>query len=538
MINKLLENWKSGLTIALVSLPIAISLAIASHATPTAGIITAIWAGGIAALFGGSNYNIIGPTGALSGILATYALTYGSDKLSMIAILAGLFILIAYFCQFEKYLILIPGSAIQGFTLGIAGIIMLGQLNNALGIYELKKHKQLISNVKVTLLNLDQTDLYTFGIFILFLCLLFVSTKIIRSIPAIILLSPVGIVCGYAASNGFLPFSLATLGSKYGSIQATLFEAPFIGFHHSMLFPAGAVALIAMLETLISAKIADGITKTKHHKKNELLGLAFANIGSGVCGGFPATAALARTALNIKAGATHKISAFISSCFITLFSIGCLSYFNLMPLAVIAAMLTFISIRMIEREHLYRLYHVDKRHFIIALAVAGTTILEDPIIGILLGTTLALILFIEKISRGQCELLTIEQDCPLQSNGIIEPKQLQFTKEILVYSIKGQLVYINAQAHIARFENDLTPIKTVILYLHGLYFIDPDGVDAFEEICELIEKKEINLFVCDANDAIYKILKESKIFCKLEKNHKVFKELSEALQELKQKNNS
>ena len=332
MINRFLKNWKSGLTIALVSIPIAISLSVASHATPTAGIITAIWAGFIAAFFGGSHYNIIGPTCALSGILATYAMTHGSDKLSMIAILAGFFILIAYAFKFEKYLLLIPGSAIQGFTLGVAAIIILGQLNFALGIYGLTKHKQLISNVKLTLLNLDKTSLETFAIFLIFLFLLFLSTKLFPRIPAIILFSPIGITCGYATTNGILPFSLATLNSKFGSIEPALWLMPNICFHHSMLFPAGAIALIAMLETLISAKIADGITKTKHHKKKELLGLALANIGSGLMGGIPATAALARTALNIKSGATHSLSAMLSSFCIVLFSTFTLSYFNYRPI--------------------------------------------------------------------------------------------------------------------------------------------------------------------------------------------------------------
>ena len=128
---RLAANWQSGITVSLVSIPLSVSLAVASQATPVMGIITAIWAGLMAAIFGGSNYNIVGPTGALSGLLAAYALTQGVSMLPMLAIVAGLFVLIAYAARLERFLVFVPASAIQGFTLGVAFIIGLNQLNFA-----------------------------------------------------------------------------------------------------------------------------------------------------------------------------------------------------------------------------------------------------------------------------------------------------------------------------------------------------------------------------------------------------------------------
>ena len=147
IIEKIKYNWKSGLTVSLVSMPLSISLAVASGSTPAIGIITAIWAGLVASIFGGSNFNIIGPTGALSGLIATYVILHGSNSLAILTITTGIFVLIAYALKLEKYLIFIPSSVIHGFTLGVALIIGFNQFNAALGLYGLPKHSSFFQNL-------------------------------------------------------------------------------------------------------------------------------------------------------------------------------------------------------------------------------------------------------------------------------------------------------------------------------------------------------------------------------------------------------
>ncbi len=141
------NNWKSGLTVSLVAMPLSISLAVASGSTPLIGIITAVWAGFIASIFGGSNYNVVGPTGALSGLIAAYAATHGTDGLPTLTVITGLMILAAYLLRLERYLIFIPSSVINGFTLGVALIIAFGQFNAAFGLYGLTKHESFFANV-------------------------------------------------------------------------------------------------------------------------------------------------------------------------------------------------------------------------------------------------------------------------------------------------------------------------------------------------------------------------------------------------------
>lgn len=540
ILKKLKENWKSGLSVSLVSIPLAISLAVASHTTPVAGVITAIWAGFMASIFGGSNYNIIGPTGALSGILATYAIANGADILPTLAIMSGILILIAYFFKLEKYLIFVPSSTINGFVLGVAFIIILNQINFATGLSNLTQHESFVANVAESLKNILNGSLATFSIFLAFTAAMFLILKKIPAIPGAIAISPFGILLGYLSSSNIIPLQLQTLETKFGAISPQLFSMPNLHFMPSLIMPAFTIALISILETMISARIADGMTKTKHSKQKEMLGLSLANIACGFAGGIPATAALARTTLNIKSGATSKFSATISSVFIVLISFLLLGFFKFMPLAVIAAILTTVGIGMIEKEHFVRMYKIDKANFLLGIVVALVTIFEDPIIGILLGATISMLMFMQKVSQGQFELtedasklMNQLQQKKLELNIPEQQSEQNQPQEILIYSIKGVLAYINAQAHISRFEKQPPAHKTIILEFKALYFIDQDGIDAFEEIVEYLHGKNKNIAVVVSSPFIIKMLENSKIFNSLKQEGLVFDSVQSALIKIK-----
>ena len=531
IVTKLKENWKSGLTVSLVSIPLSVSLAVASQTSPVAGIITAICAGWMASLFGGSNYNIIGPTGALSGILAAYALVHGADSLSMLAIISGVFILLAFAFRLQRFLVFVPASTVHGFTLGVAFIISLNQLNFALGLKGLEVHEHFIDNVIESFKHIGQASPVEFGIFALFLAGLFVLLRIIPRIPGAIILAPLGIVLGYLSTAKMIPLQINTLALKYPDLGAKIFDFPTFTFDRSLITAGLTVAIIAILETMISAKIADGMTKTKHNGKREMLGLGLANIVSGLMGGIPATAALARTSLNVKSGATDKMSATISSVFIALISLILLAYFSYIPLAVIAAILVFVAFRMVELHHLQTLWHHDKIHFGLAMFVAFVTIYEDPIIGILFGTSIALILFMEGMSHGHFELAMndIKSGKVKSVSGDVLKAALQ-KYHLLVYSIRGPLVYVNGQAHVSRFERDIHQYHAVVLRLRETYFIDIDGADAFDEIIELIHAQGKEVAVTGVSEDVRSLLaQKSSAFKKLKKEGLVFEKTMDAL---------
>lgn len=531
-IAKAKENWKSGLTVSLVAMPLSISLAVASGSTPLVGIITAIWAGLFAALFGGSNYNVVGPTGALSGLIAAYVVVNGTAALPTLTILVGLLILVAFALRLERYLILIPSSVIHGFTLGVALVIGFGQFNSALGLYGLPKHEHFFSNLVESFRHISQASVSTALIFTLFLVMLFVLRRFVPRIPGALLLSPIGILLGYLTITGVIPgLHIATLGSIFGDIPFTLVQAPHLEFSPTLFVSAAAIALVAILETMLSAKIADGMTHTKHHERKEMLGLGLANVVSGLAGGIPATAALARTSLNIKTGATSKVSAALSAIFLAAISFLFLGYFSYIPMSVIASILVYVAINMVEKEHFMRFYHYQKSGFWISLIVAAVTFYQDPIVGIVFGTALSLLIFIEKLSRGQFDLKLNMFD-----QGIVKNIQgdklhdLHERADILLYSIKGKLVYINSRAHLSRFEEGLEKHSIVILRLRSVYFIDLDGAETLDEIIELVQKRGQQICITSLNEPVAEFLEQvSPKYRALKEQNLVFTKSEEAL---------
>ncbi len=526
------NNLKSGLTVSLISIPLSISLAVASGATPMIGIITAIWAGLVAAIFGGSNFNIVGPTGALSGIIATYVFQNGLVSLPMLAVIAGVIIIVAYLLKLEKYLILIPSSVIHGFTLGVAFVIGLGQLNSALGLKNLPAHETFFANLIESFHHINNISWVAFIVFGVFLAGLLILKKLTPKLPGAIILAPVGILIGFLNSNKIIDLPLRTLGDQFHDMAFHLFGSFDFSLSTSMLQTAAVIALIAILETMLSAKIADGMTRTKHNARKEMLGLGLANIASGLVGGMPATAALARTSLNIKTGATHKTSALINTLGIVLISVFLINYFKFIPLAVIAAILVSVAIRMVEREHYNKLWLYERSGFYVSLLVAATTIVIDPIVGILLGVSISLLIFIDRISHGYFDLTVNKfSEGIVDSDSGVRLKEIEEDADVLLYSIRGKLCYINSRAHIERFEGHFLKYKHIILRLRDVNFVDTDGSEALDEIIDILQKRGQQVLITGINQRTLGLLDQiSHGYKKLKKAGLVFEKSEHALQ--------
>ena len=537
IVSQLKKNWKPGLTVALVNIPLSISLALAGGGTPLMGIITAIWAGLVAALLGGSHLNIVGPAGALSAILASFALLHGTEMLPLLALCAGLLTLVIYLLRWEKYIVFIPASVIHGFTLGVALTIGLNQLNFAFGLTGLTPHAHLWQNVVESLSHLAQAQWPTFAFFAIGLTFLFAWQRYFPTFPGAILLAPVGIVLGYYSSQGSLPFALQTLFTKYGEIEATLFSAPSLDLtkiDQDFATTAFAVMVIVVLETLISGKIADGMTKTKFNRRKEVLGIGLANIASGIMGGMPASGVFARTALNVKSGATHRTSAAFNAIIVALISLVFLPGFKYLPLAVVAAILVFAAVRMVQLQHFRHLYEHDKTAFGLSMLVAALTVGVDSVAGIVLGVAIALLVFVNKLSKGQCEV-TVNKDgrvlCRQTGDSFAKTEE---QGDILVYRFAGPLTYINSLPHIEMMER-ITKPHTVIFAFRNLFFMDIDGLDAIEEMHEILERKGIRVAFTGVSDLVMPLLCQLPLYKRKMKKNLVFESTSIAVQALHSK---
>jgi SulP family sulfate permease len=533
ILRELSANWKSGLTVALVSVPLSLSLAIASGAAPITGIITAVWAGLIAAALGGSEYNVIGPAGALSGILAGVTLTFGASVLPLVAILAGAVIFAFYILRWDRYLVFIPSSVMHGFTLGVGVTIALGQINAALGLQGLKVHESLLMNFYESLLHAGQTQLPTFILFAATLALLFGIARLAPRIPGAVVAAIMGIAIGYLAEAHMLPFAIQTLFSKYGAFKATVIQLPAFQMPPASFAFAKAVftvAIVAILETLLSAKIVDGMTNTRFHQKKEMLGLALANIGSGLAGGLPATGVLARTALNAKSGATSRYSSGINALFVLLIALVLFPGFQYLPMAVVAAILVFAAIRMIEVEHFKRLFHFDQSSFWLAMLVAALTFAVDPMMGIFTGATISLLEFAQHLSRGQSELTLHKNQKLLARIPHHRLPEFDGQSDVIVYRFAGELTYFNAKSHEDAFRK--IQADTLILSLRNLFYIDLDGLDILHEIIGHQEKAGKKVILTGASEFITPLLEKSAWFRAKEQAGAVFGSTTEALRSL------
>lgn len=524
------RNWKAGLIVALVNVPLSISLAIAAHATPMMGIVTAIWAGLVAAILGGSHFNIVGPTGALSGLLASYALLFGVESLPILAIISGAMILGIYALKLDRYIIFIPSSVMHGFTLGVAFIIALNQLNFAMGLADLPVHREFLGNVLESLRNAGQADLPAVTVFVLSLATLFLFLKYLPRIPGPIILSLMGIGAGYLSATGRLPFALQTLSTKYGNLELALINPPSFTIPWSTAILKGAigVAVVAVLETLLSAKIADGMTGTKFRQRREVLGLGFANIASGIFGGIPATAALARTALNIKSNATSRFSSMLNAFFVVAIALLFFGAFRFLPLAVVAAILVYVAIRMVEAEHFKELYRIDTSAFWIAIIVAIITVVEDPIVGILAGAAISLLLFVHQLSKGQSEISMHKGKNFLGRIGHQKLSQFEEHGEVTVYRIAGELTYFNGKFH----EETVRRLKgchTVIFSLRNLYYLDIDGRDILGEIVKEQTEQGRTVLFSGMGEQVASILGGAKWYRELREKGRMFENTRDAL---------
>jgi SulP family sulfate permease len=529
---KLQENWKSGATVCLVNLPLCIALSVASGSTPSAGILSGIIGGILSGLVGGSHFNIVGPTGALSGFLLVSVFNYGMNALAHFAIITGLLTLLCKKYKLARYIDLFPTAVEEGFTLGIAFIIFFNQMNYALGIHpekfkhateevpnEVSTHSEttLIHNMINTLSNIDQMNVPNFFVFLLIFVGLLYLAKHYSHIPWHIVAAMVGIIIGYGKM-----FHLETLQSKFGDLKLKIYDLSYLKDPSITFFldprlwiDCLPIAFITVLETLISAKIADAKTKTSFNKDKELFSLGISNLISGVLGGIPITAALARTTLNIKSGATDKISSLINGVMLFIISFLFMPLFKYLPLCVSAAQVCFVAVRMVDTEEMFELYEHDKKNFYLYIATAIICILKDPTIGIIFGMLIYLILFSESLITPWKEVI-MTNESRVKDKYFSEKDQKQnpakfqafnsdfvfenlnlFVDDLpkeegdyVLYRIIGIVNFMNVVAHLKNIEKLIhqNQQSTIVISFKYLHYFDYEATCAIKQLMTNIAK--------------------------------------------------
>ena len=398
MRKKFQKDLISGLIVGIVAIPLGMAFAIASGVKPEYGLYTTIVAGILISLFGGSKFQIGGPTGAFIPILFAIVMQYGYENLLIAGFMAGVILLFMGIFKLGGVIKFIPRPVTIGFTTGIAVTIFTGQIANFLGLRNLQKHQDFLANMKELGIHISTINMYSVLTAVICLVLIILTPRLFPKIPG----SLVGILISTVAASLFFPDKVATIGSTYGAIPNSLpsIHFPALSIEHiqSLIKPAFVIAMLGGIESLLSAVVADGMSGSRHNSNRELIGQGIANMITPLFGGIPATGAIARTATNIKSGAESPFSGVIHGIVVLLVLFLFAPYASNIPLASMAPILMVVAWNMSERKEFAHVLKTKTAESFVLLITFLLTVFTDLTTAVEVGLVLSGIIFVKHMS--------------------------------------------------------------------------------------------------------------------------------------------
>jgi sulfate permease, SulP family len=498
------NNLLAGVVVGVVALPLAMAFAIASGARPEQGLYTAIVAGLVTSLFGGTRVQISGPTGAFVAVLAIITAQHGIAGLQIATLMAGVILVAFGAARLGAVIKFIPNPVITGFTAGIAVIIFVGQWKDFLGLSPaasgLRFHEKLWSLIAA----MPSLNVPTAALGLLALAVLILAARYLPRIPAplIALLIVTGI------QSVFHFHGVATIGSAFGGIPRTLPSLSFPSLDLarvlSLVGPAFTIALLGAIESLLSAVVADGMAGTRHDSNQELIGQGIANIVAPLFGGFAATGAVARTATNIRSGASSPLAGIVHSVLLILVIVLLAPLASAIPLCCLSAVLFVVAWNMSELPHVVRLVRGAPRLDVGVLLITFLlTVFVDLVVAVNVGVILASLFFM----RRMAEAVNVEpQD---QAAAIFLPGNASVAAAAggcVIYSIDGPFFFGAAEKLARTLKHIQRPATTLILRMGNVPFVDATGIFAIEEIITDFRKHGANVVLAEMRPNVFRKL--------------------------------
>ncbi|MCG3685648.1 C4-dicarboxylic acid transporter DauA [Aliarcobacter butzleri] len=514
------DNILSGLTVGIIALPLSMALAIATGVPPELGLYTAIIAGIFAAVFGSSKINISGPTAAFIVILIPIVQEFGITGLLLCGLLSGIILVLIGVLKLGTLIELIPYPVTVGFTSGIAVVIATFQIKDFFGLTIPNFEGSYLDKIYLIFNSFHTFNIYEFFIGALTLSLLIFWQKTKSKIPsALIALTITTIVVAFL--NIYFNIDISTINStfnyKIGSLEGTgippiplQFSLPWsflapedINFAliYKLLPHAVAIAILGALESLLCAVISDGMTGNKTDPNKELIGQGITNMIVPFFGGIPATAAIARTVVNIKSGGTSKLSSIVHSLFILVSITFLAKYLSYLPMASLSALLLMVAWNMSEVKHFVNIIKIAQKDDVyVLLTCFFLTVIIDMQIAVAVGIGLASVLFIKRT----IDLYSIE----LVSN---QSREYQDNLEnILIYDINGPMFFGAAQKALKTLLNINEKTNIVILNMKNVSMLDVTAMVALKSIVNSFETEQKKLIFCGLNQNIQNKLQRAK----------------------------
>jgi SulP family sulfate permease len=501
----------SGLTVAIVALPLSMAIAIASGVDPGRGLYTAVIGGFIVSLLGGSRFQVGGPAGAFIVLVALTVERQGIDGVILATMMAGVFLIAAGYLRLGTYIKFIPYPVTVGFTAGIAVIIFVSQIRDLLGItLSAAEPGQLIPKLQALAGGLHTVNVWAMAVSAVGIGIMVVLHRFRPAWPGILIAVVIAALAAWALS---LP--VETIGSRFGGIPRELPWPTWPAFTfekaQAVLPDAIAFALLGAIESLLSAVVADGMTGRRHRSNCELVAQGFANIGSALFGGICCTGLIARTATNIRAGARSPISCLLHSVFLLLFMLIAAPLASYIPLAALASVLVVVAWNMAEKHAFATLIRSSRGDATVLLATFLLTIFRDLTEGILVGFALGAVLFINRMA----EMTGIEAEAPLATadraddgNGDRVPydSRIVADPDVLVYRITGAFFFGAASAVGVVLDSIADTHKAFVVDFAGVPLLDATAANAISRVAAKANRQGIRLFITGASPAVRRAL--------------------------------
>ena len=496
----------AGLIVAIIALPLSIALAIASGVNPEQGLYTAIIAGFFISFLGGSRVQIGGPTAAFVVIIYGIIAEHGIPGLIIATLLAGVMLILMGLFHFGDLIKFIPKTITIGFTLGIAIGIVVGQIKDFLGLNMGAVPAEFLTKLVAYSHNLASISYITLAIGILALLIQIFWSKVSRKIPG----SLVAIIVTTLLVAIFkLP--VKTIGDLY-TIKAGLpsFSMPVLSFSlvREMILPAFTIAMLAAIESLLSAVVSDGMIGSKHKSNAELVGQGVGNILSALFGGIPATGAIARTAANVKNGGRTPVAGMVHALTLLLILLFLMPYASYIPMSCLAAILIIVGYNMSGWRTFVRIIKTAPKSDIAVLIITFLlTLFFDLVIAIEFGMVLAAFLFLKRMS----DIAEVRQWTYIGSSEdekLSEDVDLKYVpKNTIVYEVFGAL-FFGAANVFTSFKHEEGK-NVLILRMRNVPVMDISGVEALEEILETCKKRNLTLILSHVNEQPYNAMEKA-----------------------------
>lgn len=494
---QLLKDIISGIIVAIIALPLSIALAIASGVGPEQGLYTAIIAGFFISFFGGSRVQIGGPTAAFVVIIYGIVMDYGTDGLVIATILAGIILIIMGVCHFGSLIKYIPYTITTGFTCGIAVTLFAGQLKDFFGLAMDSVPSEFLNKIIAYVTNISTINWTTTIIGLVAVAIMLVWPKVTDKIPG----SLVAIIVTTAIAY-FANLQIDTIGSVYGELSSSFpsFHMPAFSMKlvQQMLSPAFTIAILAGIESLLSAVVSDGMIGDTHKSNAELIGQGLGNVFSGLFGGIPATGAIARTAANVRNGGRTPIAGIVHCITLTIILLALMPLAALIPMTTLAAVLLVVASNMADWTSFTRLCKTAPKSDVIVLVTTFLlTVFFDLVVAIEIGVVLAALLFMKRMAETADVKSWKYVEQPDVTPGETE-KLLQISRSIRVFEISGPLFFAAADQLLQIDSKQYT--KVIVIRMRSVPAIDASAMKSLRELANRSKKKGISLVFSHVNE--------------------------------------